>query len=98
MLKALDRLIRILGIVLGTSVILGLVLIVATEWGNDTKTNQWYACEVKRMEQKISSEVSGFYTTYCMEAEGYYRLSSCEIFSSLSLPPSCYIPRWRSHF
>ena len=98
MLKALDRLIKILGTVLGASLALGLVLIVASQWGNDRKTNHWYACEVKRLEQKISSDVSGFYTSYCMEAEGYYRLSSCEILPSLLLPASCYIPRWRSHF
>lgn len=95
MLKALGSLVKIL---LGVSVITGLVLIVFSRWEDDSKMNQWYACEVKRIEHRIASDESGFYTSYCMEAEGYYRLSRCEVFPTLSLPASCYIPRWRSHF
>lgn len=95
MLKALGSLVKIL---LAASVLIGLILIVVFRWEDDSKMNQWYACEVRRMEHQIASDVSGFYTSYCMEAEDYYRLSRCEIFPSLSLPASCYIPRWRSHF
>lgn len=95
MLKAVGGLIRIL---LGASLMIGLLLIGVFRWEDDSKMNQWYACEVKRMEHRIASDASGFYTSNCMEAAGYYRLSRCEIFPSLSLPANCFIPRWRSHF
>lgn len=86
--------VRVLGWVLGISLIGGIALVSLIIWSDGNKNQASNECTLRRMDSRIQEDITGLYHDTCMAAEGYRRRTTCAWTPQLASPPFCYAAKW----
>lgn len=97
MKHALGILIKGLAFILALSIGGALLFFGSIIWSNSNRDHDYYACQMRAMEHKITGVQADAYQNICMAAAGYRLNGECVARNlAVTIPSYCYVPRWRS--